>query len=154
MIDISYTRHAETRMQQRAIRERDIPLIIELGTQVDDETWIYAAIGMLAREIDSPQAGDPKAGTPSELQGRDARRGRCHHRLSLTASGSETNTTPRTTEGIGEMTTELRSSPRRCMKYDERDMVLAQVAQPRAADVSLRPLPARPATAGSDRSGR
>ena len=37
------------------------------------------------------------------------------------------------------MTTELRSSPRRCMKYDERDMVFAQVAQPRAADVSLRP---------------
>ena len=38
MTNISYTRHAETRMQQRAIRERDIPLIIELGTQVDDET--------------------------------------------------------------------------------------------------------------------
>ena len=37
------------------------------------------------------------------------------------------------------MTTELRSSPRRCMKYDERDMVFAQVEQPRAADVSLRP---------------
>ena len=47
MIDIRYTHHAETRMQQRAIRERDIPLIIELGTQVDDETWIYAAIEML-----------------------------------------------------------------------------------------------------------
>ena len=40
MTDISYTCHAETRMQQRAIRERDIPLIIELGTQVDDETWL------------------------------------------------------------------------------------------------------------------
>lgn len=40
MIDLSYTRHAETRMQQRAIREKDIPLIINLGTQVDDETWI------------------------------------------------------------------------------------------------------------------
>ena len=52
MTGISYTRHAEMRMQQRAIRERDIPLIIELGTQVDDETWIYAASGMLAREID------------------------------------------------------------------------------------------------------
>ncbi len=37
------------------------------------------------------------------------------------------------------MTTELRSSPRRCMKYDERDMAFAQVAQPRAANVSLRP---------------
>ena len=39
MTNISYTRHAETRLQKRAIRERDIPLIIELGTQVDDETW-------------------------------------------------------------------------------------------------------------------
>ena len=38
MTNISYTRHAETRMQQRAIRARDIPLIIELGTQADDET--------------------------------------------------------------------------------------------------------------------
>ena len=40
MIDIVYSRHAETRMQQRGIREKDIPLIITLGTQVDDETWI------------------------------------------------------------------------------------------------------------------
>ena len=51
MIDISYTRHAETRMQQRAIRERDIPLVIELGTQVDDETWILLKRDV-AREID------------------------------------------------------------------------------------------------------
>ncbi len=51
MIDISYTRHAETRMQQRAIRERDIPLIIELGTQVDDETWILLKRDV-TREID------------------------------------------------------------------------------------------------------
>lgn len=40
MTDIVYTRHAETRMQQRGIREKDISLIIALGTQVDDETWI------------------------------------------------------------------------------------------------------------------
>ena len=51
MIDISYTRHAETRMQQRAIRERDIPLIIELGTQVDDETWILLKRMSPARSI-------------------------------------------------------------------------------------------------------
>ena len=106
MTDISYTRHAETRMQQRAIRERDIPLIIELGTQVDDETWILLQAGCRPREIDYPQAGDPKAGTPSELQGRDARRA-CHNRLFLTASGPETDTTPRTTEGVGEMTAEM-----------------------------------------------
>ncbi len=40
MTDIVYTHHAETRMQQRGIREKDIPFIIALGTQVDDETWI------------------------------------------------------------------------------------------------------------------
>ena len=39
MTDIVYTHHAEARMQQRGIREKDIPLIITLGTQVDDETW-------------------------------------------------------------------------------------------------------------------
>ena len=39
MIDIVYSRHAETRMQQRGIREEDIALILGLGTQVDDETW-------------------------------------------------------------------------------------------------------------------
>ncbi len=50
MIDISYTHHAETRMRQRAIRERDIPLIIELGTQVDDETWLMCNRDV-AREI-------------------------------------------------------------------------------------------------------
>ena len=52
MIDISYTRHAETRMKQRAIRERDIPLIIELGTQVDDETW-FMCNRDVSREIES-----------------------------------------------------------------------------------------------------
>ena len=50
MTNISYTRHAETRLQQRAIRERAIPLIIELGTQVDDETWILLKRDV-AREI-------------------------------------------------------------------------------------------------------
>ena len=40
MTDLVFTRHAETRMQQRGIGEKDIPLIIALGTQVDDETWI------------------------------------------------------------------------------------------------------------------
>ena len=51
MTNIIYTHHAETRMQQRAIRERDIPLVIELGTQVDDETWILLKRDV-AREID------------------------------------------------------------------------------------------------------
>ncbi len=40
MTDFVYTRHAETRMQQRGIRAKDISLIIAMGTQVDDQTWI------------------------------------------------------------------------------------------------------------------
>ena len=40
MIDIVYTRHAETRMQQRGIREKEISLIMALGTQVDDQIWL------------------------------------------------------------------------------------------------------------------
>ena len=63
MIDISYTHHAETRMQQRAIRERDIPLIIELGTQVDDETW-FMCNRDVSRESREPQEGDTQVGTP------------------------------------------------------------------------------------------
>ena len=52
MIDISYARHAETRMQQRAIRKKDVPLIIELGTQIDDETW-FMCNRDVSREIES-----------------------------------------------------------------------------------------------------
>ena len=51
MTDIFYTRHAETCMQQRGIRERDIQLITELGTQIDDETWLMLKRDV-AREID------------------------------------------------------------------------------------------------------
>lgn len=40
MTDLSYTRHAETRMQQRGIRKNDIALILACATQIDDETWI------------------------------------------------------------------------------------------------------------------
>ncbi len=39
MTDITYTQHAETRMQQRGIRKTDIPIILEYGTQIDDETY-------------------------------------------------------------------------------------------------------------------
>ena len=57
MIDRLYSRHAETRMQQRGIRERDIPLVLALGTQVEDGTWILLRrdvtreIGIRKREI-------------------------------------------------------------------------------------------------------
>ena len=40
MNDITYTRHAETRTQQRGIRGRDIRLIQDLGTPVDRDTWL------------------------------------------------------------------------------------------------------------------
>ena len=40
MTDLSYTRHAETRMQQRGIRKSDIALILACAAQIDDETWI------------------------------------------------------------------------------------------------------------------
>ena len=52
MNTLSYTHHAETRIQQRGIREKDIPLIIELGTQIDDETW-FMRNRDVTREIES-----------------------------------------------------------------------------------------------------
>ena len=39
MTTFSYTGHAKTRMRQRGIRSGDIALILECGTQIDDETW-------------------------------------------------------------------------------------------------------------------
>ena len=57
MNEIVYTRHAETRMRQRGLRERDVPLILKCGTRLDDETWFVRdrdarrAIGDRKREI-------------------------------------------------------------------------------------------------------
>ena len=39
MTNITYSQHAETRMQQRGIRKTDIPVILAYGTQIDDETY-------------------------------------------------------------------------------------------------------------------
>ena len=39
MMSITYTCHAETRMRQRGVRRGDVMLILECGTQIDDETW-------------------------------------------------------------------------------------------------------------------
>ena len=39
MNDLIYSQHARTRMQQRGIRKADIPIILEYGTQIDDETY-------------------------------------------------------------------------------------------------------------------
>lgn len=43
MTDCTLTRHAETRMRQRGIRERDVPLILACATRIDDETWLMRA---------------------------------------------------------------------------------------------------------------
>lgn len=51
MKDLIYTRHAETRMQQRGIRKADISIILACGTQVDDETWLMCNRDA-AREIE------------------------------------------------------------------------------------------------------
>ena len=56
MIEMAYTHHAETRMQQRGIREKDISLIIALGTQVDDHTWLMRKRDV-ARGIDILKRG-------------------------------------------------------------------------------------------------
>ncbi len=50
MSDLIYTRHAETRTQQRGIRGRDIRMIEEFGTPVDRDTWLMRRRDV-AREI-------------------------------------------------------------------------------------------------------
>ena len=52
MTDLSYTRHARTRMQQRGIRKAAIPIILEYGTQIDDETY-FMCNRDAAREIET-----------------------------------------------------------------------------------------------------
>ena len=54
-MNVTYTLHAEERMQQRGMRNGDEALILEYGTQIDDETWILLdrdakqAVGALKR---------------------------------------------------------------------------------------------------------
>ncbi|MDE3260330.1 MAG: hypothetical protein OYM47_21050 [Gemmatimonadota bacterium] len=48
----TYTRHAETRTQQRGTRKGDIRLIQELGTPVDADTWLMRSRDV-AREVAS-----------------------------------------------------------------------------------------------------
>ena len=57
MSELIYTRHAETRTQQRGIRKDDIRLIQEFGTLIDEDTWLLRrrdtarAVENLKREI-------------------------------------------------------------------------------------------------------
>ena len=52
MNDLIYSQHARTRMQQRGIRKADIPIILEYGTQIDDETY-FMRNRDAAREIET-----------------------------------------------------------------------------------------------------
>ena len=52
MNDLIYSRHARTRMQQRGIRKADIPIILEYGTQIDEETYLMRNRDA-AREIET-----------------------------------------------------------------------------------------------------
>ena len=52
MNDLIYSQHARTRMQQRGIRKVDIPIILEYGTQIDDETY-FMRNRDAAREIET-----------------------------------------------------------------------------------------------------
>ena len=52
MTDLIYSRHAETRLQQRGIRKADIPIILAYGTQIDDETY-FMRNRDAAREIET-----------------------------------------------------------------------------------------------------
>ena len=40
MSNLVYSNHARTRMQQRGLRERDVELIVDLGTQVSKDAYI------------------------------------------------------------------------------------------------------------------
>ena len=52
MSDLIYTRHAETRTQQRGIRKGDIRVILEFGTLIDKDTWLLRSRDV-AREIEN-----------------------------------------------------------------------------------------------------
>ena len=98
MSDMIYTRHAEIRTQQRAMRKEDIRLIQEFGTPVDAEHLVDAKPGRCSRDR-KPQAGNPVFEPAQESQGRHLRRAR-HHGVSLTARRPETRAAPWKAEGI------------------------------------------------------
>lgn len=43
MASVDYSKHAIARMNQRGIRDADIVLVIECGTQVDDSVFILSS---------------------------------------------------------------------------------------------------------------
>ena len=99
MSNLIYTRHAEIRTQQRAMRKEDIRLIQEFGTPVDAEHLVDAKPGRCSRDR-KPQAGNPVFEPAQKSQGRHPRRAR-HHRLSLTARRPETRIASRSGKGVG-----------------------------------------------------
>ena len=101
MSDMIYTRHAEIRTQQRAMRKEDIRLIQEFGTPVDAEHLVDAKPGRCSRDR-KPQAGNPVFEPAQKSQGRHFRSAP-HHGVSLTARRPETRAAPWKAEGIGEI---------------------------------------------------
>lgn len=57
MKDLTYTRHADVRMNQRGLRKKDVELVIEYGTPITDDRIelrrqdVHCAISRLRREI-------------------------------------------------------------------------------------------------------
>ncbi len=98
MSNLIYTRHAEIRTQQRAMRKEDIRLIQEFGTPVDAEHLVDAKPGRCSRDR-KPQAGNPVFEPAQESQGRHFRSAP-HHGVSLTARRPETRAAPWKAEGI------------------------------------------------------
>ena len=72
MSDMIYTRHAETRTQQRAIRKEDIRLIQEFGTPYGRRHLVDAKPGRCPRDR-KPQAGNPVFEPAQKSQGRHSR---------------------------------------------------------------------------------
>ena len=51
MTNIAYSRHAQTRMQQRGVRKKDIELFLACATQVDENVY-FLRLKDATREID------------------------------------------------------------------------------------------------------
>ena len=51
MSGLVYTRHAQTRMQQRGLRKGDVELIVDFGTQIADDAYLLRRQDV-AREIE------------------------------------------------------------------------------------------------------
>ena len=102
MNNIISTQHGATRMRQRGMRNGDVALILDCGTQLDDETWLLRerdtehAIKARKREIQKLERLKNRKIAMCDRQVRD--------RLSFAARRSETRAAAGQAAGTGEMT--------------------------------------------------